>query len=42
MIKDAGSKFDDYSIFLKIRQNFIAIELWINWKKNLLTWQINV
>ena len=27
MIKDAGSKFDDYSIFLKIRQNFIAIEL---------------
>ena len=27
MIKDAGSKFDDYLIFPKIRQNFIAIEL---------------
>ena len=27
MIKDAGGKFDDFSISPKIRQNFIALPL---------------
>ena len=43
MIKDAGSKFDDYAISPKIRK------ILLHWggyelteKKNLLTWQINV
>ena len=33
MIRDAASKFDDDSISPKIRQNFIALGLWINWKR---------
>ena len=33
MIKDAGSKYDYYSISPKIRQIFVALGLWINWKR---------
>ena len=32
MIKDVGSKFDDYSISPKIRQILLHWGLWINWK----------
>ena len=38
MIKNAGSKYDDYSISLKIRQ----ILLHWDYELTLLTWQINV
>ena len=40
MIRDAGSKIDDYSIS---PVNFIALGLWINRKRFfLMSWQINV
>ena len=32
MIKDINGRFDDYSISPKLRQKFIALEIWINWK----------
>ena len=41
MIKDAGSKYDNYSTSHKFRQIFLG--LWINWKRFfLLTWQTNI
>ena len=42
MIKDAGSKFDDYSILPKIRQILLHWSYELTEKDFLLNWQINV
>ena len=42
MIKDVGSKFDNYSISPKIRQNFIALCYELTEKDFLMSWQINI
>ena len=42
MIKNANSKFDDYSISLKIRQNLSHWGYKFTEKKFLLTWWTNV
>ena len=42
MIEDADSKFDDYSIWLKIRQILLHWEYELTEKDFLLTRQINV
>ena len=42
VIKDAGSKFDDYSILLKIRQILLHWIDELTEKDFLLTWRSNV
>ena len=42
MIKDAGSKFDDYSISPKIRQILLHWGYELTEKYFLMSWQINV
>ena len=41
MIKDACSKFDDYSISPKIRQVFLPWGYELTEKEFLMVWQIN-
>ena len=41
MIRDAGSKFDDYSISPKIRQILLHWDYELTEKDFLMTWQIN-
>ena len=42
MIRDAGSKFDDYSISPKIRQILLHWGYELTEKDFLMSWQINV
>ena len=42
MIRDAGSKFDDYSISPKIRQILLHGGYELTEKDFLMSWQINV
>ena len=42
MIRDAGSKFDDYSILPKIRQILLHWVYELTEKDFLLTWRTNV
>ena len=42
MIKDVGSKFDDYSILPKIGQIFLHWGYELTEKDFLMSWQINV
>ena len=42
MITDAGSKFDDYSTSLKIRQILLHWDYELTEKDFLLIWKINV
>ena len=41
MIKDAGSKFDDYSISPKTRQILLHWGYELTEKDSLMSWQIN-
>ena len=42
MIRDAGSKFDDYSILPKIRQIFLHWGYELKETGVLMSWQINI